>query len=99
MSRRIPLSEPVMAGNEWRYVKECIDTAWVSSAGKFIDAFAENFAEYVDIPYAVPVVRAITAERARTVRKGRVNDMVSPRGVGVRRAFKKTSGSVMTNLL
>lgn len=61
MSRRIPLSEPVMAGNEWRYVKECIDTAWVSSAGKFTDAFAEKFAEYVDIPYAVPIVNGTAA--------------------------------------
>jgi len=44
MNKRIPLSEPVMAGNEWNYVKECIDTAWVSSAGKFVDTFAEKFA-------------------------------------------------------
>jgi len=55
MSKRIPLSEPVMAGNEWKYVKECIDTAWVSSAGKFVDTFAEKFAEYLEMPYAIPV--------------------------------------------
>ncbi|MFC1717376.1 aminotransferase DegT, partial [Candidatus Poribacteria bacterium] len=41
-----------MAGNEWKYIKECIDTAWVSSAGKFIDIFAEKFAEYLEMPYA-----------------------------------------------
>jgi len=54
-NKRIPLSEPVMAGNEWKYVKECLNTAWVSSAGKFVDTFAESFAAYVGIPHAVPV--------------------------------------------
>jgi len=44
MNKRIPLSEPIMAGNEWKYVKKCIDTAWISSAGKFVDTFAEEFA-------------------------------------------------------
>lgn len=61
MGKRIPLSEPVMAGNEWKYVKECIDTAWVSSAGKYIDVFAEKFAEYLEVPYAVPVVNGTAA--------------------------------------
>lgn len=61
MSRRIPLSEPVMAGNEWKYLKECIDTAWVSSAGKFITTFAEKFAEYLEMPSAVPVVNGTAA--------------------------------------
>ena len=61
MYKRIPLSEPVMAGNEWKYVKECIDTGWVSSAGKFVDMFAKKFAEYLDIPYAVPTVNGTAA--------------------------------------
>jgi perosamine synthetase len=61
MNKRIPLSEPVMAGNEWKYVKECIDTAWVSSLGKFVDMFAEKFAEYLEMPYAVPTVNGTAA--------------------------------------
>lgn len=61
MSKRIPLSEPVMAGNEWEYVKECIDTGWVSSAGKFVDAFAEKFAEYLETSHAVPIVNGTAA--------------------------------------
>jgi len=61
MSRRIALSEPVMAGNEWKYIKECIDTGWVSSAGKFVDSFAEKFAEYVSVSHAVPVVNGTAA--------------------------------------
>lgn len=61
MDKRVPLSEPVMAGNEWKYVKECIDTAWVSSAGRFVDEFSEKFAEYLEMPYAVPVVNGTAA--------------------------------------
>ena len=33
----IPLSVPNISGNEWKYVKECLDTEWVSSAGKYVD--------------------------------------------------------------
>ncbi len=61
MSKRIPLSEPVMAGNEWEYVKECIDTGWVSSAGKFVDSFAEKFAEYLGTSHAVSIVNGTAA--------------------------------------
>ena len=61
MSKRIPLSEPVMAGNEWKYVKECIDTGWVSSAGKFVDSFAEKFAEYLGASNAIPMVNGTAA--------------------------------------
>ena len=34
--RVIPNAVPHLAGNEWKYVKECLDTNWVSSAGPFI---------------------------------------------------------------
>ncbi len=61
MSERIPLSEPVISGNEWKYVRECLDSGWVSSAGNFINVFAEKFAEYLETPYAVPVVNGTAA--------------------------------------
>ena len=35
----IPLSVPELGGNEWLYVKECLDTNWVSSAGPFVERF------------------------------------------------------------
>ena len=53
MNTHIPLSEPTISGNEWKYIKECIDTGWVSSAGKFIDKFASSFSDYVDVPHAI----------------------------------------------
>ena len=57
----IPLSAPVLNGNEWKYIKECLDTAWVSSAGKFVDTFEENIAGYTGAKHAVACVNGTSA--------------------------------------
>lgn len=49
----IPLSEPFIAGNEWAYVKECLDSGWVSTAGSFVDQFENAVAKIVGSRYAV----------------------------------------------
>ena len=49
----IPLSEPCIRGNEWAYVKKCLDTNWVSSAGTFVDRFERELAAYVGTAHAV----------------------------------------------
>jgi aminotransferase in exopolysaccharide biosynthesis len=49
----IPLSVPVIQGNEWTYVKECLDTGWVSSAGKFVDRFERETSQFTGAKYAV----------------------------------------------
>jgi len=54
-NKRISLSEPVISGNEWNYLKECIDTGWVSTAGKFVDQFGLELRNMVETSYAVPV--------------------------------------------
>lgn len=41
---RIPLSAPVLDGNEARYLQECIDTRWVSRGGRFVREFEALFA-------------------------------------------------------
>jgi perosamine synthetase len=51
----IPLSEPEISGNEWKYVKECLDGGWVSSAGVFVQRFEAEFARYVGAPHAIAV--------------------------------------------
>jgi perosamine synthetase len=53
--RRIPLSVPVLRGNEGRYLQECIDTNWVSYVGPFVERFETAFAHAVSAPYAVAV--------------------------------------------
>ena len=54
--RSAALHEPQFAGNEWAYVKECLDSGWVSSVGKFVDEFEARLAEYLGAKYAVAVV-------------------------------------------
>ena len=55
------LHEPEFAGNEWAYVKECIDTGWVSSVGKFVDQFEARLAAYTGARHAVAVVNGTAA--------------------------------------
>ena len=49
----IPLCTPELRGNEWRYVKECLDTGWVSSVGPFVEQFEKNVASYVGASHGV----------------------------------------------
>src|ERR1051325_11369274 len=57
----IPLCVPELGGNEWLYVKECLDTNWVSSAGPFVNRFEHSLAEYVGAKHAVAAVHAPAA--------------------------------------
>lgn len=43
----ITLSEPFFGGNEWEYVKQCLDSGWVSSAGEFVDRFETQLSGYL----------------------------------------------------
>src|SRR3990167_1064409 len=47
------LHEPCFKGNEWEYVKQCIDTGWVSSSGQFVDRFEKNLSDYTGANYAI----------------------------------------------
>jgi len=55
------LQEPLFKGREWEYVKECLDTGWVSSVGKFVDLFEKKLAEYTGVKRAVAVVNGTCA--------------------------------------
>lgn len=57
----IPLSEPLISSNEWKYVKDCLDTGWVSSAGSYVTRFEEMVADYVNARYAVATVNGTSA--------------------------------------
>lgn len=52
---RIPVSEPAIVGNEWKYLKECVDTKWVSSEGEFVKNFEKEFAKYCGVKYALAI--------------------------------------------
>ena len=57
----IPVNEPLMAKNALKYVSECIETGWISSAGSYIKKFEEKFAEYLGIKYAISTTSGTTA--------------------------------------
>lgn len=56
-----PLHEPYFGGNEWHYVKDCLDTGWVSSAGKYVDRFEKTLADYTGAKHAIAVVNGTAA--------------------------------------
>lgn len=55
------LHQPEFAGNEWAYVKDCIDTGWVSSVGSYVDRFERMLAETCGVRHAVAVVNGTAA--------------------------------------
>ena len=57
----IPLSIPQLAGNEWKYVKECIETGWVSSAGAYVTQFEDKVADFVGSKHGVAAVNGTSA--------------------------------------
>lgn len=57
----IPLSVPHLAGNEWKYVKDCLDTGWISSVGSYVNRFEEQMAAFTGAKYAVACMNGTTA--------------------------------------
>ena len=57
----IALHKPSFEGREWEYVKECIDTGWVSSAGKYVNQFEEQLKDLTKIPHAIAIVNGTSA--------------------------------------
>jgi perosamine synthetase len=55
------LSGPNIAGNEWKYVKECLDTGWVSSVGSYVTKFENMVAEFAGCKYGVATSNGTTA--------------------------------------
>ena len=60
-SEYVPVNEPLLNGNEKKYLMECIDTGWISSEGPFIKKFEENFAANVDRSYGIAVTNGTAA--------------------------------------
>ncbi len=57
----VPLCVPEIRGKEWLYLKECLDTNWVSSVGSFVDRFEQMVADYVGTRYAVATINGTAA--------------------------------------
>ncbi len=57
----IPVSEPVLDGREAEYVAECLRTGWISSSGRFIEAFEDSWAEYCGRRFGIAVSNGTVA--------------------------------------
>jgi perosamine synthetase len=51
--RFIPVAAPDLAGNEAKYVQDCLDSTWISSAGRFIQEFEAGFAAFCGVGHAI----------------------------------------------
>ena len=56
MKKSIPLSVPLLKGNELQYVTECIRTNWVSTAGGFVGRFEREIEGYAGVRFAVAYI-------------------------------------------
>lgn len=57
----IPVNQPVLDGNERKYLLECIDTGWISSEGPFVREFEDRLAQRAGRKYGVAVTNGSTA--------------------------------------
>lgn len=57
----IPLSVPEIRGQEWEYIKDCLDTGWVSSVGSYVTRFERECAARAGRKYAVATVNGTAA--------------------------------------
>jgi perosamine synthetase len=61
MSEFIPVNEPLLDGDEKKYLLECIDSGWISSEGPFVRRFEEAFARRVGRKHAIAVANGTAA--------------------------------------
>lgn len=64
------LSGPNICGNEWKYVKDCLDTGWVSSVGSYVDQFEKMTAAFAGTKYAVATSSGTTALHISLILQG-----------------------------
>src|ERR1700683_721046 len=60
-SQTAVLHEPHFGGREWQYLKDCLDSTYVSSVGKFVDRFESDLAAYTGARHAVAVMNGTAA--------------------------------------
>ena len=66
----IPVSKPALWGNEKRYINDCVDSSWVSSAGKYITQFEDLNAQFCNTGHAVAVTNGTAALHVALVALG-----------------------------
>lgn len=76
----IPVAEPLLAGNELNYVTDCVKSGWVSSLGKYVRDFEEQFANYCGAQYGVATFNGTVALHllAATLNLGPGDEVIMP---------------------
>ena len=64
------LHEPALNGREWEYVKDCLDTGWVSTTGKYVETFEARLADFTGAKHAIACVNGTAALHAAFVLGG-----------------------------
>ena len=57
----IALHEPKFNGNEWKYIKDCLDSTYVSSVGGYVDRFESDLKKITGVKHVVAVVNGTAA--------------------------------------
>jgi aminotransferase in exopolysaccharide biosynthesis len=60
-NKHVLLSVPNISGNELKYVKECLETGWISSAGSYVDKFEQMVADYAGAKYGIATMNGTAA--------------------------------------
>lgn len=58
---RIPVYQPELGGNEMAYVRQCLESTWISSKGAFIGRFEDDFARFIGAQHVVAVTNGTVA--------------------------------------
>jgi perosamine synthetase len=76
----IPVNEPVVDGNEKKYLAQCIDTGWISSEGPFVREFETRFAARVGRKHGIAVCNGSAAldAAAACLRLGPGDEVIMP---------------------
>ena len=85
----MPVCEPALLGNEKKYVLDAIETAWISSSGKYIPAFEKAFAEYCGVKHGIAVTNGTVALHLALVALGigKGDEVIIPDFNGIYGAF------------
>lgn len=57
----VSLHEPCFAGREWDYIKDCLDSSYVSSIGQYVERFEKELTQFTGAKYAAAVVNGTSA--------------------------------------
>lgn len=76
----IPVNEPLLDGNEKKYLCECIDTGWISSEGPFVKEFEEKMSASVGRKYGVAAANGTAALEiaAQAIGIGEGDEVIMP---------------------